>query len=44
LEVGTNERGLLLGHKKPLVGIIALINYNIATGSMDKSIKIWAKC
>ena len=43
-EIGTNERALLLGHKKPLVGIVPLINFNIATGSMDKSIKIWAKC
>ena len=43
-EIGTKERGLLIGHQKPVVGIVPLNNLNIATASMDRTIKIWMKC
>ena len=42
-EIGTNERELLIGHNKPLSGIISLKNFNIVTSSMDGTIKIWEK-
>ena len=42
-EIGTNERELLIGHTKPLSGIISLKNFNVATSSMDGTIRIWKK-
>ena len=42
-EIGTNERELLIGHTKPLSGIIPLKNFNVVTSSMDGTIKVWKK-
>ena len=41
--IGTNERALLIGHTRPLSGIIYINGGLIATSSLDGTIKIWNK-
>ena len=42
-KIGTNHLTILKGHKLPLVSICQIDNFDIATASLDKSIKIWVK-
>ena len=42
-EIGTQNIALLNGHLNALVSIVNIGELNVATASLDKSIKIWVK-